>query len=261
MNKARIMANMTVKEVREGLKECRTVIVPVGGVEQHGCHLPLSVDIHNGVEIAARASDLCGCFVAPPVTYSFSGGMLPGTINVNPHVFSLVLIDICQSLVVQGFKNIVILLGHGRSENTRAARDAAENFQRLRPEITGITLSVIPFWELPRTYLEKFEQGDYHAALCETSLMLYWKPELVKMEQAGLDRAQVLRRAAGDQDGYLKKETAAAGKYLIPKLTQQPDIEVGVWGNYEGANAELGSKIATECARALAEIVQTLEGR
>ena len=162
MIKARIMFNMTVQEMREGLKECKTVIVPVGVVEQHGYHLPLSVDIHNAVEIAQRASDLSGCFVAPPVTYSFSGGMLPGTININPHVFSLVLIDICQSLVVQGFRNLVILLGHGGSENTRAAREAAENFQRLRPEVSGISVLVVPFWELSPTYLKHFEAGDYH---------------------------------------------------------------------------------------------------
>ena len=41
MSKARIMANMTLKEVREDLKIMKTVILPVGVVEQHGYHLPL----------------------------------------------------------------------------------------------------------------------------------------------------------------------------------------------------------------------------
>jgi len=111
--KARPMEAMTVEEVRDGLKETRTVILPVGCVEQHGYHLPLSVDIHNAVEIALRASAQTGCFVAPALSYSFSGGMLPGTINISPQAFSLVLMEICHSLIGQGFGDVAILLGHG----------------------------------------------------------------------------------------------------------------------------------------------------
>lgn len=77
MNKARIMWDMTVKEIREGLRETQTVIVPIGCVEQHGYHLPTSVDSYNAMELAARASALTGCFVAAPVHYSFSGGCCP----------------------------------------------------------------------------------------------------------------------------------------------------------------------------------------
>ena len=41
------MVNMTVKDMQEALEKTKTVIIPVGVVEQHGYHLPLSVDIHN----------------------------------------------------------------------------------------------------------------------------------------------------------------------------------------------------------------------
>ncbi|HOJ23481.1 MAG TPA: creatininase family protein, partial [Armatimonadota bacterium] len=67
MPKSRIMLNMTVQEIREALKETQTVILPIGCVEQHGYHLPISVDIHNAVELATRAAEETGCFVAPPV--------------------------------------------------------------------------------------------------------------------------------------------------------------------------------------------------
>ena len=133
MTRARIMYNMTVREVREGLRETQTVLLPLGVVEQHGYHLLLSTDIHNAQEIAARASVETGCFVAPCVHYSFSGGTLPGTINITPQVFSLVVMDILRSLLAQGFRHVVILLGHGGPENVVAANDAALMFQRLRP--------------------------------------------------------------------------------------------------------------------------------
>jgi len=69
-----LMESMTVEEVREALVHTRAAILPVGGVEQHGYHLPLTTDVYNAYEIARRVAPLVGCLVAPPVTYSFSGG-------------------------------------------------------------------------------------------------------------------------------------------------------------------------------------------
>jgi creatinine amidohydrolase len=259
MDKSRLMAEMTVKQVREGLKTMKTIILPVGIVEQHGYHLPLSVDIHNAVELAARTSALCGCFVAPSLNYCFSGGTLPGTINLSPQTFSLVLMDICRSLKVQGFKNTVVLLGHGGSENTKSAREALEMFQRLDPQMEGITLSLVPFWELSPTYMKSFEERDYHAGRYETSMMLYWKPELVHMEEACVDKPEVAARLREDPDAYLSSSKAMDSEFIVPKLVQCPDIEVGVLGNPAGANAELGRQIAGEVASNLSAYVERLE--
>jgi len=261
MGKSRIMYDMTLKEVREGLKEMKTVIVPVGVVEQHGYHLPLSVDILNAVEMASRVSDICGCFVAPPLNYCFSGGTLSGTINLSPQVFSLVIMDICRSLISQGFKNVVILLGHGGTENMKAAYDALENFQRLSPEIEDITLSLIPFWEFSPTFMQALPEGDFHAGKYETSLMLYWKLELVRMDQAELDNPELVARMRQDQDAYQHKHKNFDSKYVVPRITQVPEMEVGVMGNFEGANAALGKQIVEEAATAVAELVGSLEAR
>lgn len=261
MDKSKIMFNMTVREVRDGLKEMKTVVLPVGIVEQHGYHLPLSVDIHNAVEIAAMASKISGCFVAPPLNYCFSGGFLPGTINVSPQVFSLLLMDICRSLKVQGFKNIIVLLGHGGSENTKAAYEALENFQRLDPEMEGMTFSLVPFWELSPTYMKSFDETDYHAGRYETSMMLYWKPELVKLTDGKLDAPELLTQLRTDPDSYLSRSKELDHKFVVQKLVQRSDIEVGVMGDYAGANAELGKQIAEEAATGLADFVNQLEGR
>ena len=261
MGRPRIMFNMTVNEVREGLKDMKTVIVPVGVVEQHGYHLPLSVDIHNAVEIARLASERSGCFVAPCVHYSFSGGMLPGTINIAPHTFSMVLTDIFRSLIVQGFKNVMVLLGHAGTENTQSAKSAALDFQRLNPDHEDIAISVVPFWELSPTYMQSFDEGDFHAAKYETSMMMYWKPEMVRMDQVALDAPEFVERMRKDPDAYLVKSRAVASKFLAPKLSQSPEMQVGVMGDPASANAELGKQIADECAEALAELVAEMEGR
>ena len=255
------MYNMTVKQVREGLKEMKTVIVPVGVVEQHGYHLPLSVDIHNAQEIATRASALSGCFVAPTMHYAFSGGMLPGTINISPQVVSLVLMDIFRSLVKQGFRNIIVLLGHGGSENTAAVKDAAMNFQRLQPDLEGICVLVVPFWELSPAYMKSFDEGDYHAGKYETSMMLYWKPELVQMDEVAVDSQELLDKLRADPDAYADKNKAVDSPFVMPKLVQNPAIEVGVMGDPFSASAELGKTIAEQCASGLAALVKQLEQR
>ncbi len=261
MDKSRLMFQMTVKEVRNGLKDMKTVVVPIGVVEQHGYHLPLSVDIHNSVEIANMASAISGCFVAPSLNYCFSGGTLPGTINLSPQVFSMVLMDIYRSLVMQGFKNIIVLLGHGGTENVQAARDSAENFQRLSPDMGDITVSLVPFWELSPTYMQCFTEGDFHAGKYETSLMLYWKPELVRMDEMELDTPELVERMRTDQDAFLSSQKLVDNKFVIPKLRQTPDMVVGVMGNPKGANPELGQKIAEEASRGLALFVEELESK
>lgn len=259
MTQARIMYDMTVKEVLDGLEQTRTVILPVGIVEQHGYHLPLSVDIHNAQQIAIRTSQVTGCFVAPTVHYNFSGGTLPGTINISPAVFSLLLCEIMQSLQMQGFRTIIILLGHGGTESIAAARDAADYFQRLRPEADGLTVHLVPFWELSETYMKSFEEHDYHAGKYETSMMLYWKPELVKMDQAKLDDPDELEKARADQDAYAKKSERTQSRYEVARITQNPALKVGVFGDYHGSSAQFGKQICDECVASLSALVEELK--
>ncbi|MBP6963625.1 MAG: creatininase family protein [Armatimonadetes bacterium] len=259
MTIARPMLNMTVEEIREGLEQTRTVVLPVGICEQHGYHLPVSVDLHNASEIAHRTSEKTGCFVAPPLPYNFSGGMLPGTINISPQVFGILLMDILQSLTLQGFRQLIILLGHGGSESVAAAKDAAEQFQRLRPEMPGVTVSVVPFWELSPTYMEWFARGDYHAGMAETSLMLFWKPELVNMDEAVYDDDEILTVMRADPDAYARKLKSVDTAFVVPRIAQDPRVKVGVMGFFDGANAELGHRIADECIAGLADLIAELE--
>ena len=261
MSKSKIMYEMTVEEVREGLSEMKTIIVPVGVVEQHGYHLPLSVDIHNAEQIALKASEITGCFVAPCIHYSFSGGTLPGTINLSPATVTQVHMDIYRSLVKQGFKNIVVVLGHGGTENTQAIKDAALMFQRLGIEQQDVCISVLGFWELSPTYMKAFDEHDYHAGKYETSLMLYWKPEMVRMDRVRMDAPDFVQRMRTDQDAYLSITKAIDSPYVVPHMAQSEEMNVGVMGDINGANAELGAMIARESSEGLAELVSKLEAR
>ena len=243
MTKAKIMEQMTVREVREGLGECKTVIIPVGCLEQHGYHLPLDTDIINAVEIAKAASEKTGCFVAAPITYSFSGGTLPGTVDLSPGVFSLVLGDICHSLYKQGFTRFVILLGHAGTENTQAAYEAADQFLKRAGEDTVV--AVVPFFELSPLILEEVKRGDFHAGLVETSLMLHWYPELVRSDIV-LDEPELVNLMRTDQNAFQVVNKPLDNKYVLPKVTQNPKIQVGVMGHPHEATAEFGAQVFGE---------------
>ena len=63
--------------------------------------------------------------VAPTMYQSFSGGDLPGTINITPATMAHVVSDMLVSLAAQGFRNFHLFLCHGGSENSRASKGTA----------------------------------------------------------------------------------------------------------------------------------------
>lgn len=256
--KSRVMENMTVKEMREALKETKTVLVPLAVVEQHGYHLPLSTDIHNAYEVSKRVSVRTGAVVAPPLNYSFSGGTLPGTINISPQVMSLVVMDICRSLIQQGFKNIVLVLGHGGTENINALRDCTAVFLRQNSHLAEVTLALAPVWEFSGTWMKAFQEHDFHAALIETSVMMYWKPELVR-EEVVTDEPKLAEALRVHQDNYMEIKKPIENPFVMPFIRQRPDMKVGVMGNPKGANAKLGKKVCDESVSGLTRLIREIE--
>lgn len=257
-NRALLWEFMTVKEMRSALKKTRTVILPIGVIEQHGYHLPLNTDVYNTYELAKLASEKTGCLVAPPLTYTFSGGTLPGTININPQVVSLLIIEVCRSLVSQGLKNIIILPGHGGSENQKAVEEAVDIFLRQNPDLK-VNLALLPFSELSPSIKKAFKDKDYHAGYLETSLMLYWHPELVRRNEIATDKKPILNMFRQDPDSYQVKGKLITNKYVYPKITQHPGIKVGVMGNPYRASIKFGEKVVKECITAIVKLIRNME--
>ena len=75
------MQDLTVRELQEYLKTNQTIILPYALCEQHGFHLPLDTDVRNAEYVSAKLAEKLDCLIAPTLNYTFSGGMLPGTIN------------------------------------------------------------------------------------------------------------------------------------------------------------------------------------
>jgi len=252
------MADMTVAEARRAIARGLGVILPVGVVEQHGYHLPLSTDIYNACELADRVSARTGWLVAPPLNYNYSGGELPGTINVHPHVVSLFVAEICAGLARQGFENILVLLGHGGSESVRCIREGGEMFLRQNPQFEEVCLSVVLPWEFSATWAQAFEDQDYHAAAVETSLMMYWQPALVRSRIA-TDSKAMCERLRRDPDQYQVRRKHVENECVVPHVRQAPAMRVGVMGHPERASAKLGKKVCEEAVDGIAGLIRKIK--
>lgn len=255
-----LLGEMTLNELEVVLQTIKTVILPVGIVEQHGHHLPLNTDTFLATEIPLRALDRLNAIVAPPVPYCYSGGSLTGTINVSPNIFSMMVTDICTEFVRTGFKNIVILLGHGGGENTNTLKNALQILVQKDERFRQITVSVVGVWELSKTWLEIFNmqpEHDWHAGLAETSVMMFLRPELVR-EQIVLDKPEVLEWMRLGSERIIVSEKLVEHAYVIPHVFFNSEIKVGVFGFPERATRELGEKICCEAGEGLAEYVNFL---
>jgi creatinine amidohydrolase len=165
-------------------------MLPVGSVEQHGPHLPLTVDTEIPVRVAAMVVEQINGFVAPAISYGArslpqSGGSpkIPGTIRVRGGVLTDYLKDVISGYVSMGFRSMVILNGH--YENESFLFEALE-LCRQEGRLEGTRIVALSWWCLvPQALLDKLFGDRFtgwhaeHASACETSLMLYLRKDLV----------------------------------------------------------------------------------
>lgn len=251
------MGEMTVKEIREYLKTNKTIIVPYGVVEQHGYHLPVSMDIHNAEVPAYILAEKLNCIVAPPLNYCFSGGQLPGTINVRPTTFCQMMCDIVESLAGQGFENILIYPGHGGTESLDQLKESLRILKWLNASLEKVLIMILrrgDHWRRPRD--PRMTGEDFHAGDAETSLMLAYRPHLVQMDKLELDESELAEWMRHDQNAYQLCTTLSGMPQEIVTTRQRPEIQVGVMGYPELASAERGVENMESSLPLMAEMVK-----
>jgi creatinine amidohydrolase len=173
------------EDIEVYLQTNKTIIVPVGSVEQHGKHLPLGTDSFVAIKVAEEAGKRTETLVAPPNWTGWAPHHMayPGTITLRPETLTNLIYDVCKSLIYHGFEKIIIVNGH-REANLPPLKIA---ITKLRNE-TGAFLSIAdPFYiadQVGRKVKKSEPGGVGHAAEMETSHMLYLHPELCEMDKA-----------------------------------------------------------------------------
>src|SRR5699024_5277565 len=99
MNKKAIH-HMTWKEVEDEFKRNPVVLIPLGSMEEHGPH-SITGDYLASTEVAERIADQTEALYVPTVPFGnseyFRG--YPGTISISQNTATLLLEDICNSLI------------------------------------------------------------------------------------------------------------------------------------------------------------------
>lgn len=262
-----VMEHMTVKMVREYLKEKSSIIIPVGVTEQHGYHLPLATDSIRAKKMGIMIGRKTGIMVAPTMNQSFSGGGCPGTINISPAVMSLVVSDMLLSLVSQGFNKFYFFICHGGSENFSALENAINMLLRNNTAFDNVLIAMLSGGKLAddKDLCKKaYSEGDWHAGWYETAQIMYLAPELVRMEELETDPDELFRPMTEHPDNYLCAEKIVDDETVMARYRQKKEIKVGVMGFPAKASPELGKQavesIVEGCCRKISELERGYDG-
>lgn len=259
-----VMERMTVKLVREYLEKKQSIIVPIGVIEQHGYHLPLKTDALVAEGIGRLIGERAGMLVAPVIYSSFSGGGLPGTINISPAVMSLVISDTLLSLASQGFRNFYLFLCHGGSENDQALDNALKLLLRANPAFSKSLIALLPVWKFGSNqagWRKAIREHDWHAGWLETSLIMALAPDLVRLQDLALDPEPLLSQQIEHPDNYQHAEKIVDDAMVVARQSQRPEIKVGVMGHPESASPELGRRIIEDIVRDASEKIMKIEAK
>jgi creatinine amidohydrolase len=213
----------------------QVAIIPIGSIEQHGPHLPISTDSDIVSEVAKKIADKKGYLLLPTITYGISFEHAPFfNLSIRESTLRTVLIDLCTSLLENNIKTVFIINGH--HGNLKSIKNIDIKLQKiLKNKLKVIPLS---YWH--------FMNRDFdHAGFVETSLMLAISKNVkMKLAKKGLIT-----------DKMTKQEITKIGKLAnqsFPKATKN-----GIWGDPTKATKRDGQIILTEIIENLSKKCQT----
>ena len=208
-------------DLRKMIKKNKQIaVIPVGSIEQHGPHLPISTDSDIVTEISLQLSDKINGVLLPTINYGISDEHFPFfNLSIKKSTLSRILEDICESLIKNGISRILIINGHyGNLDSLKSFERKQKNNRKIK---------VFSYWK----YMDR--EFD-HAGNVETSIMLAISKK-VNMRKA---------KKGFQTDGMSKKEISKINKLAqksFPKVTGN-----GVWGDPTKSSATLGRKIIKE---------------
>ena len=187
---------MTWTEYRERIANGAIVFLPVGAHEQHGPHLPMATDAIFARSMATRVAESLNGIVLPVLSYGYksqprSGGgqTFTGTISLDGATLTQSLLDILRELGRHGVAKCVVVNGHYENQwfITEGIELAQREFRQVNHSMKVVRTE---YWDFtPQSVYDEIFEGDFpgvdleHAALIETSMMLYLHPELVRQDK------------------------------------------------------------------------------
>ncbi|MDH5698232.1 MAG: creatininase family protein [Nitrosopumilus sp.] len=216
-------------------KKKQIAVIPVGSIEQHGPHLPISTDSDIVTEVAKRISEKYGYLLLPTLNYGVSYEHAPFfNLSVRESTLRIVLIDLCLSLLSNNIKKVFIINGHhGNLKPIKNLDVKLKEISKNKQQVFSLS-----YWHFMKREFD-------HAGFVETSLML----AISKNVKINLAKKGLIT------DGMTKQQIVKIGKLAnqsFPKATKN-----GIWGDPTKATKKEGQVILDEIIKNLGKKCQT----
>ena len=237
-------------------------VLPLGATEQHGPHLPLSVDSDLAQHVLAGALDLAraqsfGASVLAlplqPVGFSPEHAKFAGTLSLRSTTLIQLWTELGEAVHASGVNKLVLFNAHGGQVGALdlVARDLRN---RLGMLVVSVNWFGLPLGDEVHALFSAHEHRfGSHAGDIETSMMLAIKPGLVDMAAAQHFASTSEQRAAS---------TEVLGNGKSAKLAwQMQDINpAGAAGNAAAATAAKGQAVIDAASASLVKLLREIDG-
>ncbi|OGD17451.1 MAG: creatininase, partial [Candidatus Aminicenantes bacterium RBG_16_63_14] len=156
-----------------------TVLVPFGSLEPHGV-IPNGTDSLAPEAMARDIAARVDALIAPTLNYGLTDAMkaFPGAVSIPGETYAPFAEAVLDNLAANGFKNVIVLNGHGGNTTVlNAAATRVANARRVR-------VLVVNWWTLADDITKAvFKQNGGHAGNNETAYIQAFLPESVHPER------------------------------------------------------------------------------
>lgn len=259
---SRYWADWTTRDFAQlqaaGGMDALVAVLPVAAVEQHGPHLPLSVDatIANGIVAQAAASlaaDVPALFLpTQAVGLSPEHTAFHGTLSLKAGTVLRLWTELGESVHAAGVRRLVLFNSHGGQAGVMdlVARDLRARLDMLVYSVNwyDLPLQSAQGEDLSAQFSAHEHRFGIHGGEIETSLLLALAPQWVEMQHAAHFASTSEQRARD----YAILGNGRSAKFAWQMQDYNPQ---GAAGNAAAATAEKGQALLQAAGRALAQLL------
>lgn len=216
----------------------KVILIPIGHTEQHGFHLPLSVDtiIIDSIAKGTAAKVPTRSWNMPVMPYGVSThrSSFAATMNAGGRAFEDFWVAVIDVLVARGFDRFYLMSGHGGNSSflVNIVKYAGERHRRIFCATAFLHTSGRIGAEALAKYRTSPIGGMGHACELETAYLLHLRPDLCHMERV-VDEIDFVSTS----DYYMDW---IEGGSLVANPPWDDDTKTGAYGAGSYATAEKG---------------------
>ena len=256
MRQTRFWAEMTWTDFQARDMERTIAVLPVAATEQHGPHLPLGTDtfIIEGymTKVVERLPDELAVLFLPVQNcgLSIEHTDFPGTLSLPAEPLISAWTKLCECVHRTGCRKLVLLNSHGGNS---AVLEMIAHDLRARLGMLVVMASWHRFGAPDGLFSAHEQTHGIHAGEIETSLMLNFRPDLVRENETAdfLSRSVEMER----DFNWLRTGRPTGFGWMSQDLSAS-----GAMGNAAAANARKGEACADYGATAFIELLQDVDG-